>query len=150
MQLQDLGGSWQMRRVGGDAWLPAQVPGSVYGDLLRGGLIPDPFFGRNEADVLRLSDFDYEYRRTFSVSRETLLAYGKITLRFGGLDTLCDVFLNGERILHSEDMHRAWEPEVKRLLREGENELRAVFYSPTRYLAAHAGDDPVQIGRAHV
>lgn len=146
MQLQDLGGSWQMRRTDENTWLPAQVPGSVYGDLLRCGRIEDPFFGRNEADALRLSDFDYEYRRTFSVFRETLLACGQIALCFGGLDTICDVFLNGVPILHSEDMHRAWELDVKRLLREGENELRAVFHSPTRRLAAQAGDDPVLNG----
>ncbi|MCL4508960.1 MAG: hypothetical protein M1296_05500 [Chloroflexi bacterium] len=31
-----------------DGWIPAQVPGTVYQDLVAARAIPDPFVGRNE------------------------------------------------------------------------------------------------------
>lgn len=33
---------WKMRRLGEMEWLPAAVPGSVYGDLLAAGRMEDP------------------------------------------------------------------------------------------------------------
>lgn len=39
-----LDNGWQMHQVGQDEWIPATVPGSVYGDLLTAGKMEDPFW----------------------------------------------------------------------------------------------------------
>ena len=41
-------GVWQFHEAGQGEWLPAEVPGCNYNDLLALGQIPDPFIGQNE------------------------------------------------------------------------------------------------------
>ena len=49
MKKQSLNGSWTLEIPGTDFGpVPAQVPGSVYHDLLCAGRIPDPFFRDND------------------------------------------------------------------------------------------------------
>jgi len=35
--------NWMFRQGGTETWYPAEVPGHVHTDLLKYGLIPDPF-----------------------------------------------------------------------------------------------------------
>ena len=42
-QMVWLNGAWKMRAADAEKWLDAQVPGSVYGDLLAAGEMEDPF-----------------------------------------------------------------------------------------------------------
>ena len=68
-----LNGSWNLDIPGTDFQnVPAQVPGSVYHDLLQNGLIQDPFYRDNEMEALKLMDHDFLYSRSFWVD-ETLL-----------------------------------------------------------------------------
>ena len=134
MDMIDLcGASWRMRRVGDAEWLPATVPGSVYADLMDAGKMGDPYWRDNELASLALMDHDYEYRATFTLGAGAL-GNDQLLLCFDGLDTLCDVSLNGERVAHCDNMHRQWKLDVKGAAREGENALGLVFRSPTRYI----------------
>lgn len=125
--------NWTLRQVGQDERIPATVPGSVYGDLLAAGRMEDPFWKDNEDAALALMDNDYEYSTVFDCGEELLSSDG-VVLRFEGLDTVADVFLNGEMLGHAENMHRTWEYSVKELLKKEGNELRVYFYSPTKYI----------------
>lgn len=142
MRLIDLNGAWRMKRADESGWTAASVPGSVYADLLRAGRMEDPFFRDNEAEAMRLSDCDYEYRRDFSVE-PSMLSHEKIFLLCEGLDTLCDVFLNGEKVLSASNMHRTYEADVKKLLLPGKNAVRVLFHSPIRYLAERQKELPL-------
>lgn len=135
MIAQSLNGSWRMQRAGDDAWLDAVVPGSVYADLLRAGRLEDPFYRENEQAAFDVMREDYVYTRSFSVD-EALLACDAVLLRCEGLDTLCDVSVNGEAVASADNMHRTWEWDVKDMLRAGENEVRILFRSPLRYILA--------------
>lgn len=48
------------------------------------------------------------YQTTFECS-EAFLNADEIILRFEGLDTIADVYLNGKHLAHTENMHRIWE-----------------------------------------
>ena len=48
--------AWQMRCLGDTAWIDAQVPGTVYTDLLRNGRIDDPFWKDNEDRICALME----------------------------------------------------------------------------------------------
>lgn len=109
------------------------LPGTVYGTLLQAGLIPDPFYRDNELKVLPLMENDFVIRRTFQVTKE-LLDCSAVLLRFEGIDTLADIYLNGEYTGMTCNMHRTWEFMVREMLREGENELKIVLHSPTKYI----------------
>ena len=89
MKKIDVNNSWEMHRVGDDDWIIATVPGSVYGDLLQAGKMEDPFWKDNEIEALKLMDYDYEYRTSFSCDDE-LLGSDEVILRFEGLDTIAE------------------------------------------------------------
>ena len=141
MLKEKLNGIWNLKIIGKDAALlpkegiPAKVPGSVYGALLKEKLIPDPFFRDNELKVLPLMDNDFCFETTFEVTKQ-MLACRALLLHFDGIDTLADIYVNEELIGCAYNMHRIWEYDLLELakLREGENRLRIVLHSPTKYI----------------
>lgn len=124
---------WQMRQAGWEEFLPASVPGSVYHDLMQNGKMDDPFWRDNFPKALKRMDHDYEYKTEFAADK-ALLKSDAVLLRFEGIDTVADIFLNGEKLGHTENMHRTFEFEVKDLLKEEGNELRVLLHSPTRFI----------------
>ena len=135
MKTLSLNGAWEMRQTEENSWHAARVPGTVYTDLLREGVIEDPFWRENELKTFALMEKDWEYRRSFDLSPEDL-EKDAILLRCEGLDTLCHVYLNGIHLADADNMHRTWEWDAASLLRPGVNEIRVVFDSPLRYIAA--------------
>ena len=63
MKQQFLHENWEMRQIGNDEFLPAAVPGSVYGDLLSNGKMENPFWKDNENDACELMEEDFKPRR---------------------------------------------------------------------------------------
>jgi beta-mannosidase len=122
---------WSFRQVGTEIFLPATVPGTVHTDLMADGRIPDPFYRTNERDLQWIDKQDWEYRTTFTANK-SILDKDHIRLRFMGLDTYADVFLNDSLILRAGNFFLAWEANVKELLKEGSNELRVFFHSPIK------------------
>ena len=129
-----LNGSWTLE-IPGSAYgkVAANVPGSVYHDLLNAGLMEDPFYRDNEMAALKLMDNDFHYSRNFTVSGN-LLENDAVLLRCEGLDTVATVYINGEVAGLACNMHRIWEFDIKKLLREGENTIAIHFASPTKYI----------------
>ena len=133
MLLVNLNGNWRMRRIGDTEWIPAVVPGSVYADLIRTGKMEDPYYRENEASATTVSDDDYEYTRSFSITEKDR-AHDSILLRCEGLDTLCNIYLNGTPVLSADNMHRTYETDVRKVLISGENTIKVVFHSPIRFI----------------
>jgi beta-mannosidase len=79
MMLLDLDGSWKLKRTTENEWMDAQVPGSVFNDLLHAGKIEDPFYRDNEDQALDIASYDYEYQRDFELE-DNLLAYDQLLL----------------------------------------------------------------------
>ena len=142
MKTMSLNGAWSLTIPGTDFGLvPAQVPGSVYHDLLSAGRIPDPFFRDNENEALKLMEHDFLYARGFTADA-ALLACEAVLLRCEGLDTLAEISLNGAAVGQADNMHRIWEYDVKALLREGENRIEIRFSSPTKYIREAYAENP--------
>ena len=142
MKQLSLNGPWTLD-IPGSAFMavPADVPGSVYHDLLTAGRIPDPFYRDNETEALKLMEYDFHYSRAFQVDGE-LLDCGAVLLRCEGLDTLAAVYINGAEAGRADNMHRTWEFDVKDLLREGENTIAVHFASPTKFIRESYAADP--------
>jgi beta-mannosidase len=124
----DLTQNWKFRRAGETDWLDAGVPGVVHLDLLRHGLIPDPYIGTNEDSVQWIEREDWMYETTFVLSK--LNQNANFELVFEGLDTYASVFLNGQKILSADNMFRKWVVDVKPWLKPGVNTLMVFFRSP--------------------
>jgi beta-mannosidase len=131
---RNLDAGWQFRAVANTdrsdvkQWHPATVPGVVQTDLLHSGLIPDPFDRDNEFRLQWVGLADWEYQTTFQVDAAAL-AHDHVDLVFDGLDTFADVYLNGQAVLHAENMFRHWRIPAKTALKAGPNTLRIVFHS---------------------
>ena len=108
-------------------WLDATVPGTVYQDLIASGRIPDPYLGQNEAQVQWVAESAWCYRTAFDLKPAERRA--RMVLAFDGLDTFAQVWLNGERILVSDNMFVPARVDVTTLLRDGPNDLWIRFDS---------------------
>ena len=113
-------------------WLDARVPGTVHADLLRHGMIDDPFVGLNEYGNRWVEDSDWTYATTFDLSRDELDGYTNAALEMDGLDTFAEVSINGVAVAKTRNMFVRHQKEVRHLLREGENRLAVRFTSATR------------------
>src|SRR5262249_11667807 len=114
-----------------DTWLPAEVPGHVHLDLMRLGLIPDPFERMYERSVQWVDQTDWVYRRTFDIAAAELDGARHI-LRFAGLDTIARVLLNDTLLGEPDNMFIPHEFDVTALLRPGANALEVQFASAQR------------------
>ncbi|MEA5126626.1 MAG: glycoside hydrolase family 2 protein [Proteiniphilum sp.] len=124
---------WEFSQMNKNQWYTAEVPGSVQRDLVRHNVLPDPFYGINEEKIQWVEDENWDFKKTFTITADQL-KYDDAQLFFEGLDTHADVFLNGARILHSENMFIGYKIPVKQLLKEGENHLYLRFYSPVQLM----------------
>ncbi|MFD6415821.1 glycoside hydrolase family 2 protein [Streptomyces sp. NPDC060194] len=114
--------------------LPASVPGCVHTDLLRAGLIDDPYFAENEAGLNWIGrvPWSYETRFTWQPTGET-----HTDLVCEGLDTVATLTLNGTVLGSTANMHRGYRWPVAELLRAGTNTLHVRFDSPYEYAETH-------------
>jgi len=136
---QPLSDNWRMRELN-DAllgvpghhklpWLPAEVPGCVHLDLMRAGVIPDPFVRLHERDVAWVDQSDWVYETTFTVNA---IPTASTFLRFHGLDTIAEITLNGALLGSTDNMHLMYEFPVTDRIVGGENHLQVVFRSAWR------------------
>ena len=125
-----LDGRWKFRKLGNKEWLDAKVPGTNFTDLLQNGIIDHPFYRNNEHEVQWVENEDWEYHRYFEVEEELLGE--EVNLVFEGLDTFCEVNLNGEKILESDNMFTPYRIPCKDLLKSGKNEVHLIFRSPIK------------------
>nr|WP_218882120.1 glycoside hydrolase family 2 protein [Nesterenkonia xinjiangensis] len=117
----------------GDRAVPAVVPGEVHLDLLREGLIPDPFLDDHEALTAWIGRTDWTYRSTFTLTAEDLAAHARHDLVFAGIDTVARILLNGRPLAHVANQHRGWRFDVTDALSAGSNELIVEMRSPVSY-----------------
>jgi len=95
------------------------VPGNFELDLHRAGLIGDPYFGTNTLEMQKLENLHLWYCRTFTFHGT---ADENTFLRFEGIDTVAEIYLNGRLLKKVSNMFLTYEIPVPELL-DGENEL---------------------------
>ncbi len=131
MLTYSLDGIWQLQVQGQQ--VEAKVPGSVYSALLENRLMEDPYYRDNEQKALELMKQDFEYSRSFAVPLELRKA-DTIILCCEGLDTLCQIYINGTWIGCANNFHRTWKYELPDILSDENNEIRIKISSPINYI----------------
>ena len=133
-QAVSLDGTWDLsyrfQQEGGD-WktIPAMVPGDTLIEFEKAGLISDPMIGTNAYGTYWTEQLEWKYVRRFP--NIELKSGERAVLRFGGVDTRAEYFLNGERIGASENMFLPVEFDVTGKLL-ADNELAVRIRSPLR------------------
>ena len=129
-------GKWEMTDCASDKKYKATAPGSVLSVLHSAGETADPYRGENEKELLPLFEKDYEFSTHFNI-RGDILQEETQELVFEGLDTITEIYLNGEKLGKTKNMHRTYRFSVKNILRMGENDLKIHFFSPLNYINEH-------------
>lgn len=123
---QPLSQNWTLQGDTLDIHLPVGVPSVVQQNLYDAGLIPHPYLGVVEEDLLWISDHPWTYSTCFEVNKG-LLEKDVIELVFEGIDTYASVTLNGEKLFDADNQFRTWKTDVKPLLRPNGNLLVLEF-----------------------
>ena len=132
-----LNGEWSMS--GGKYNCQGTVPGSVYSFLLDNKLMDDPYYRINELQATTILEDDFDFSRKFDFSKPDF----PVLLHCDGLDTLCNIYLNGKHIAYTDNMHRSYEFDVTDALVDGENEIKLTFLSPNKFTREMHAKDPV-------
>ena len=107
--------------------IAARVPGCAEQSLADAGLEGDPFYDENLLNFAKYEYTQWIYQRRFEGA--AIAAGRRAILRFDGIDTVADVYLNGAHIGRTENMLIEHEFDVTDLLRPGENELIVHIHS---------------------
>jgi beta-mannosidase len=118
--------------------IAAAVPGEAHLDLLRAGLIDDPFDGDNEVAQQWIGDTAWTFTTEFDWADDGSARHDLVAL---GLDTVAVVELNGIEVARTENMHRSYRWDVRPLLCEGRNTLTVAFAAPVPETDARAERD---------
>lgn len=127
----DLNKNWVLKS--GPKSYSCDVPCSVYKTLIEKNVIPDPYYRENEYISTEICDYGYDFEKSFNADAMTLNC-DRILLRFEGIDTLSEVYLNGELLGQTDNMHRIWEYDVKEKLKAGENKILVKIKSPNKFV----------------
>ena len=128
-----LNDNWEIRDEAGEMLCNVSVPASVISGLYEAGKIEHPYYRENEYITREMFQKDYEFVRSFELE-ENLLAEDELMLICEGLDTLAHIYINGEEIAATNNMHRTYRFSIKEYLKAGVNEIRVVFKSVLKYI----------------
>lgn len=111
--------------------VPAVVPGNCELDLVRAGVLPEPEVGLNAQEFRACEGYQWLYTKSFlwGPAGKGLPALPRTELVFDGIDTLADVFLNGEKIGESENMFVPQRFDVTHRLKPGTNVVQVLLRS---------------------
>ena len=105
--------------------ITATVPGNYEIDLEANGLIESPFFGKNPLENLDREMDHLFYSKSFDFEPDPHKDY---LLRFEGIDTIADIYLNGQWIARTENMLKEHVLDIKgTAFLTGENEIPSDF-----------------------
>ena len=148
--------NWMFRSVDNQQWNSATVPGTIHIDLMRLGIIDDPFYRLNEHDVQWIDKKDWIYRTSFELTEDVLNKQNSY-LEFSGLDTYAKIFLNDTLLANTNNMFRSYNIDVKDFLKLGTNKLEVLLESPIKkgiekhdqlgYSIPVSGNDLAEIGK---
>ena len=127
----DLNGKWICRGTdsnGKEIVFEGTVPGCVHTDLINFGLLKDIYYRDNSKGTQWIEKNDFSYRKSFTVDELSDNAF----LEFDGLDTYCDIYLNGKLIGSCDDMFISYSFSIDGILKTGENIVEVAFHSPIK------------------
>ncbi|MBN1117213.1 MAG: glycoside hydrolase family 2 protein [Bacteroidales bacterium] len=124
-----LNNDWTFKMEGEEQEYPARVPGTVQTDLLFNNKLPQPFYRDNEKEYQWIDKKNWIYTNKFFLDSNTLSS-DEVFLKFHGLDTYAEVYLNNKKILYANNFYRSWRVNVRDELVAGENILVVKFSSP--------------------
>ena len=111
--------------------IPAEVPGNVYNDLFRAGIISDPYYGMNSLLCEWVSARWWVYETEFDIDSAVS---GRLFLRFESICYKARIYFNGESCGTHANMFTPFEAEITGLYKIGQNRVKVILeHQPDEY-----------------
>ena len=134
MKTIDLCGKWEGKCIlpdGSSFDFIGNIPGSAINDLIFAEKLPKDIFWRDNADsVSEYEKCNYVYKKSFEFTVE----HKDAIISFERIDTYADIYLNGQKIYHSENGNIRHDINVSGKLLHGINTIEARLYSPSEWV----------------
>jgi len=128
MEKIDLRGNWTLRADDEIKEYPITIPGDNITALYSAGVIPDPYFGKNELDIQWIGRKNWILEKSFFATPE-FVSGENIFFYVNRLDTCADVYLNGQLLGKTRNMFREYRFDCKKALVPGENKITVKILS---------------------
>ena len=132
----DLAGEWALSDDSGQYACAISLPTDGITALHDAGLIPDPYWGRNEYDLRWIAERDWVAERTID------LAETDVELVLSGVDTIVEVRVNGTHIFTCDNAFRTWRISLGEVAKVGENIISLTFKNSIAHAAALQAKQP--------
>lgn len=139
----DLGGASTLTADTRGIETTMNLPGDVHHALLAADLIPDPYFGENEKQVMWVNETVWSVERQFTAADADIDGY--LTLTLAEVDCIATIFLNGEEIARTDNSFVRNDIDVTGKVHVGENTLRIDFDIAPDVAKARADAHPFPI-----
>lgn len=124
MDITSLNGEWKL--TGPKINCSITLPGDVHSALLKNNLIPDPYYGKNESELLWIGKSQWIFEREFEYK---LKKGAKSILELKQADTCFTVYINGNIAGKGENQFRRYRFDITEYLQDGKNKIKFVFDS---------------------
>ena len=118
--------------------IDAKVPGSVYADLLRAGMIEDPYYEMNSLKCEWVTQRWWVYNTTFKLDES--LRGQRVTITFKGLDYRARVYVNNKLVAKHDNMYTPVRVDFTDTAKFGDED------NLVQVILEHAPDEMGQIG----
>ena len=139
----DLSGDWTLSDADGGHPCVLRLPGDGITALHDAGLIPDPYFGRNEYACRWVAERDWVATRTLNHDGSDA------DLVIDGLDCVAEILLNGQHLALKANAFRRWRIPTRGRLNAGANTITIRFHSAVREAAERQAAQPFFIPYIH-
>ena len=123
--------------------IPAKVPGNFELDLYAAGLAPDPYYSQNPWAYRQYENrhlwYSTEFESDVDADKDTFLV-------FEGLDTVCEIYVNGKLLGKTENMLIEHEICAEGFVKKGRNEI-VVHITPAMIYARGVELKPMNRGQ---
>ncbi|KAH8023650.1 hypothetical protein HPB51_015146 [Rhipicephalus microplus] len=142
-----LNGLWTVTNANKSISVTGDIPGGIYMILHRNNVTQHPYHGFNDEKLLgwlwttgpspeRLTatyGLNYGYFVNWIAAPSDVLKFKRINLVAHGLDTVCDVRVNGALLISSTNMFVRYVADAKNVLKEKENKITVQCESAVNY-----------------
>ena len=129
----ELAGLWSLSDDSGGNTCDLFLPGDGISALHSAGLIPDPYWGRNEYDLRWICERDWTATRVFDLTDTD------VDLVLSMVDTVVTVQLNDVVVLNAQNSFCDYRVPLAGAAKLGENTIQVTFHSPVK--AGQAAQD---------
>lgn len=130
VKIQPLTGQWILNDTAGNYHnLKVSIPGGIYTDLERNGVIQNVFYEDNDVATRWVAKNNWTYFKSFII-QEADLQFNHVNLVFEGIDTFSTVYINDEQVGVTKNMFVQYTFDVKDKLHTGVNYITVKLESP--------------------